>query len=528
MSIVGALLTSVSGLTAESQALSMISDNIANSNTTAYKAMEAIFSTLVTQSGDAGISTAGGVVAYPLQTVNQQGLLQAAPSATDLAISGGGFFVVGNSATGGAAYFTRDGSFSINADGDLVNGDGFYLEGQPLTPAEAAEVAAGDDNVLTASSLSSLQTINVNGLSGLAVPTSEVTLAAELPANATATSTPNVITVPIYDSQGNEHDLTLTLSVAPTQTFTIPAGDTINSGDSFSLTLNGVANPITVGPLTEANPTSTDLANAVNAALAAQGITGVTASAVDGSSIELTDSSGDNYLNAANTLADTTGTGWNTTVGAPAAPPANTWNVTASIDGGTVAFNGTNQVTFNSDGSFASGFSGLTIDWSSTGPAVPTSPQSLSFDLGTPGEVNGLTQTGDQFSATEVNQNGLEFGTFAGITIDQNGIVTANFDNGLEEPIYIIPIATFNNPNGLAAVSGNAYAATTQSGSYLLQAAGTGAAGLIAPSELESSNVDIAQEFSNLIITQQAYAANSKVLSTADQMIQTLLQATGG
>jgi flagellar hook protein FlgE len=159
---------------------------------------------------------------------------------------------------------------------------------------------------------------------------------------------------------------------------------------------------------------------------------------------------------------------------------------------------------------------------------VPTSPQALSFDLGTPGDSNGLTQTGNQFSATEVNQNGLEFGTFTGITIDQAGVVTANFDNGLKQPIFIIPIATFNNPNGLAAESGNAYSQTNQSGSYLLEQAGTGAAGQIAPSELESSNVDIASEFSNLIITQQAYAANSKVLSTADQMIQTLLQATQG
>jgi flagellar hook protein FlgE len=532
MSIFGALLTGVSGLTAESQALSMISDNIANSNTTAYKGTEASFSTLVTQSAQAGLNTAGGVVAYPSPTINQQGLLQAASSNTDLAISGGGFFVVSNSATGGnsAAFsFTRDGSFSVNANGDLVNGDGFFLQGQPLTAAEAAQVTAGNDNVLTSTSLDSLQTININGLSGSAVPTSTVTLAAELPSNATATSTPNTITVPIYDSQGGEHDLTLTLSVAPTQTFTIPAADTLAKGDSFSLTLdeNGTETAITVGPLTETNPTSTDLANAINTALTGQDISGVTASATNGTTIQLTDSSGDNYLNAANALQDTTG-GWATTVGAPATPAANTWNVTASIAGGTVAFNGTNQVSFNSNGTFASGFSGLTVNWNTTGPAVPTSPQALSFNLGTPGDSNGLTQTGNQFSATEVNQNGLEFGTFTGITIDQAGVVTANFDNGLKQPIFIIPIATFNNPNGLAAESGNAYSQTNQSGSYLLEQAGTGAAGQIAPSELESSNVDIASEFSNLIITQQAYAANSKVLSTADQMIQTLLQATQG
>ncbi len=630
MSIFGALLSGVSGLTAESQALSMISDNIANSNTTAYKATESSFSTLVTQSAQAGVNTAGGVVAYPTATINQQGLLQAASSNTDLAISGGGFFVVSNSATtsnSSAFSFTRDGSFSINANGDLVNGDGFFLQGQPLTSAEAAQVTAGNDNQLTATSLDTLQTININGLSGSAVPTSTVTLAAELPSNATTTSTPNTITVPVYDAQGTEHDMTLSFSVAPTENFTIP---TTNTGDAFSLTLNGVANPITFGPVSATPPTMSAIATALNTALAAQDITGVSASAVNGTSLQLTDSSGKNYLSGTTaTLTDTTaaavmtptvsqsftlpsgnslqnndgftltldvggtptavavgpltqtsptmadlatavntaltGAGYtNVTASAPNGdsleitdasgsnylgatasltdnnattpftlsagtigdPPPNTWNVGASIVGGAVTFNGSNQVSFTGGGDLASGFSGMTVNWSTTGPAIATTPQTLTFNLGTVGSNNGLTQTGKSFSATEVNQNGLQFGTFTGITIDQHGIVTANFDNGLKQPIYIVPIATFNNPNGLAALSGNAYSQTNVSGSFLLQQAGTGAAGQIAPSELESSNVDIAAEFSNLIITQQAYAANAKVITTANQMITDLLQST--
>ncbi len=539
MSIFGALLSGVSGLTAESQALSMISDNIANSNTTAYKATEASFSTLVTQSAQAGVNTAGGVVAYPTATVGQQGLLQAASSNTDLAISGGGFFVVSNSATASnsSSYsFTRDGSFSVDANGNLVNGDGFFLQGQKLTAAEAAQITAGNLNQLTATSLSSLQTININGLSGSAVPTTQVTLAAELPATDTATSTPHTITVPVYDAQGTEHDMTLTFSVAPTEALTMTAG-TLTQGDTFNLTLaNGTVIPVT---LSQANPTMTDLANDINSALAAQNITTLTASATNGTTIQLTDTSagqtgigtttgvgeGASLVLTGGTGGETFGTSGNGT-GTVTDTPANTWNVTASVVGGTVAFNGGNQVTFNGDGSFNTGFSGMTINWSTTGPAVPTSPQALTFNLGTQGEFNGLTQVGNEFSASEVNQNGLDFGTFTGISINQNGIVTANFDNGLKQPIYLIPIATFNNPDGLAAESGNSYLETNTSGSFLLQQAGTGAAGEIAPSELESSNVDIAQEFSNLIITQQAYAANSKVITTADQMITDLLQAT--
>src|SRR5262249_27766557 len=83
-------------------------------------------------------------------------------------------------------------------------------------------------------------------------------------------------------------------------------------------------------------------------------------------------------------------------------------------------------------------------------------------------------------------------------------VVTANFDNGLKQAIYLVPIATFPNPDGLAPQSGNVYLQTNESGSFLLRQAGTGAAGQIAPSSLESSTVDIAQEFSNLIVTQRA------------------------
>jgi len=126
---------------------------------------------------------------------------------------------------------------------------------------------------------------------------------------------------------------------------------------------------------------------------------------------------------------------------------------------------------------------------------------------------------------TAINQDGLRFGNFTGISIDQNGIVTANFDNGQSTPIYMIPLATFANANGLAPETGNTYLQTNVSGTFQLRQAGTGSAGLIAPSSLENSTVDIATEFSNLIITQRAYEANAKIITTSDQMLQTLVDA---
>ena len=142
MSIFGALEAAVSGLSANSNALGMISDNIANSNTVGYKDTSADFSTLVTASGSPSLYSPGGVQSSPLYNVAQQGVLQSESSPTDLAISGGGFFVVNSNQAGGSTgtiSYTRAGNFSVDANGNLVNAAGLYLQGQPLTAAQAAQ-----------------------------------------------------------------------------------------------------------------------------------------------------------------------------------------------------------------------------------------------------------------------------------------------------------------------------------------------------------------------------------------------------
>jgi flagellar hook-basal body protein len=139
MSILGALFTGVSGLSAESQAMGIISDNIANANTTAYKDTEAQFSTLVTQIPTNTLYQPGGVIVHPSTMIDQQGLLTATSSSTDLALSGGGFFVVNSTAADtGAFSFTRAGAFTIDANGNLKNSAGFFLQGQKLTAAQSA------------------------------------------------------------------------------------------------------------------------------------------------------------------------------------------------------------------------------------------------------------------------------------------------------------------------------------------------------------------------------------------------------
>jgi len=433
MSIFGALYSSVSGLLANGEALGMIADNISNSNTVGYKDTTAQFSTLVDQPPGAITYSPGGVLAKPFTAVDQQGLLQASSSPTDIALQGGGFFVVNSNAAGavanGAFSFTRAGSFTVDANGNLKNSAGLFLQGQKLTAAQAQAIQNGNFNQLTATSLTTLQTVNVSGLSGAATPTSTVTLAANLPAGDTATSPARTMTVPVFDSLGNEHDLTMSLTRTAT---------------------------------------------------------------------------------------------------------ANQWQVSGALSGAgastvTIA-PGNNLVQFNSDGTLnlaGSTFAtpnALSIAWD---PAITgaTSPQTLSFNLGGNAQANGLSQFGGPLSVTRIDQNGTRSGVFTGVTIDRNGIVTANFDNGQQTPIFILPIATFPNPDGLAAQSGNTYLQTGTSGNFLLEQSGTGAAGTVNPSSLEGSTVDIATEFSKMIVTQNAYSADAKVITTADQMLQALINA---
>ena len=148
----------------------------------------------------------------------------------------------------------------------------------------------------------------------------------------------------------------------------------------------------------------------------------------------------------------------------------------------------------------------------------------ITLDFGTVTEANGVTQFGDTFTPVFISQNGSRFGTFAGITVGTDGLVTALFDNGETRPIFKLPIATFTNVNELESRTGNAYNATEASGDYTLRVADNGSAGQTVQSSLESSTVDIGEEFTDMIVVQRAYSASAKIISTADQMLEELMR----
>ena len=120
--------------------------------------------------------------------------------------------------------------------------------------------------------------------------------------------------------------------------------------------------------------------------------------------------------------------------------------------------------------------------------------------------------------------NGALFGSLSSVNINEQGVVVANFDNGITKNLYKLPLATFTNANGLQAKTGNAFISTDDSGDFNLQEASVGGAGLVASSSLEASTVDLAEEFTNMIITQRAFSASARIITTADEMLEELIR----
>ena len=456
MSLYGAMMTGVAGLDAFSNALSVSAANIANVNTIGYKTATTNFSTLlasatsVSDPGTAGVMTSDG------QNVLQQGLLQTTTSATDLAISGNGFFVVGQTPSStGVQEYTRAGSFTTDSSGYLKNTAGLYLLGWQLT---ANGTVPSDRNDLTP--------INVNSLTGKAEASTTMTLAANLQSS-------TAIAVPTYDPTTSPPTYMANGSV--------PAAfqRTINVYDS-----QGGAQPIQLSFCkTGANTWAYEVTYA-------------------GSSSNL-----------------------NTSVPQAVPPAPGTPPTDNLLSSGTVTFNSdgslANVVPSGGTGVPATGTVSVALPWSlSSGLAA----QSININMGTVGGTAGITQYDNTSTLVSSTVDGALFGSLSGINIDTNGVVTAQFSNGLAQAVYKIPIATFSNPDGLSESSGNAYLTSIASGSPTITEADLGGAGTIESKNLEGSTVDLATEFTNLITTQRAYEASSKIITTASTMLDDLLQ----
>lgn len=210
----------------------------------------------------------------------------------------------------------------------------------------------------------------------------------------------------------------------------------------------------------------------------------------------------------------------------------NTWNAEifvsppSDITGPTVAGTGqlaSGQIVFNGDGTIdttatsAALLAPLTVNW-----AGGSDPGQITFNLGSDGESDGISEFAGESTVISTSANGAEFGSVIGVSVNEEGIVTALFNNGLAKDVFALPIQTFQNPDGLTRRQGNSYTISDASGEGSLKLAGKGGAGLVAPSTLEASTVDLAAEFTNLITVQRAFSASTKIITTADEMLSEL------
>ena len=443
MSLFGSLFSGVSGLNAQSRAMGMISDNIANVNTTAYKGAQAQFENLVTRSRGSSSYSPGGVRAHSFYTVANQGLIQGTSSPTDAAISGAGFFVVNAPPNGqGEQLYTRAGSFNPDFEGYLRTSSGYYLQGWALD---------ADENIVD---VNQLQNVNVRSINGLAAATTTVAVGANLDADAT-----------VY------------------------AG-AYAGGDLASYLASGGASGV--------QPTFSR-------------------------SLQVYDSLGRSHDVTLAFLRNGAANNWSVEVSAAAGDVDTGVHPNGLLATGTVTFAGDGALQSTSLTPVLSGAPNtpVGIQWAAASGA---SPSAISFDLGEIGGTDGLSQFASPTSVAFVNQNGAEVGELSSISIDDQGYVSASFTNGEDRRLYRLPVATFANPTALDPRSGNVYAQTDASGEFNLRTAGSGGAGVVAPSALEAANVDLAEEFTKMIVTQRAYSANAKVINTTDQMLDELIR----
>jgi flagellar hook protein FlgE len=476
MSLNSAMQSGVSGLVANSVALSTISNNIANVNTVGFKQSATDFESLVTNAGVDSTLNAGGVMATNQQLVDQQGQLTQTNSPLDLAISGQGFFVTTNQATNvtptDPRSFTRAGSFTVNSQGYLVNSAGLVLQGW---------LADSNGKIATnPSDLTSLQSINVSQVGGAVEPTTTIGINANV--NSAQTD-----------------------SAAATAAGAVPPGA-------------GAYNPAT----------NSMAMNAVNSA------TGVTP---DYSiQVPISDSQGGQHTVNLDLLKSTAPNQWYAEL--VANPPSDVVTGAGLANGqiatGVIAFTSTGQIDPTKTTLFSSANPAITFGASSAAapgagqvnwaPSLGIAAQTVTLNLsGGAGSTGGMTQLDSQSVTQSITTNGTSFGNLTNVEIDANGIVTAVFSNGVTRPIAQVAVATFPNPDGLTAISGDAFQVSQNSGTYTLEQPGIGGAGQIDPSTLESSTVDLSSQLTDLITSQSAYSASSKIITTANQMMQDLL-----
>jgi len=237
MSLSSALNSAILGLNAQSTSLGVISGNISNSETVGYKDGKTSFSSLVTTPGSTTQGYSNGVITYTGHNISSQGLIQSGDMASNLAVSGGGLFVVSDS--NGDIYYTRSGDFSPDKDGYLVNSSGYYLMGYGLNEDGTPE------NGTIPTSNGALSRVNLSDLTGAAEATTETSIVANLPADAEVGDEFSV-DVEVFDSLGTSHTVTYNFTKTASNEWELDYSDPVLTSDGTTVTGTSSGGPLTI------------------------------------------------------------------------------------------------------------------------------------------------------------------------------------------------------------------------------------------------------------------------------------------
>lgn len=425
------LFSGITGLRAHQQMMDVTGNNIANVNTTGYKTQNAVFEAVISQAVKSpgapieaapGIDNRGGVngaqigLGVALAGVNTnfgQGSAQLTGVATDFMIQGDGFFVANN---GIEALYTRAGSFTMDANGQLVTPDGYIIQGWMADEQGVVDInAVPDDIVLPVSQyLPPVATTTMTMKGNL--PSTGTFAAAGPPAVAATTVTGSIT---VYDSLGVPSAVTATVTKTAANTWTI------------------------------------DLPGA----------------------------------DAAATVVFDAVTGRIASVTTPAGAAINPYEGQAV------------NINYN--------------------PPSPPAPAGTAITYAV--DFTGLTQYASPSSFAITDQNGYAVGALTTFTTTSNGQLIGVYSNGKKQAIAQLAVAVFNNPDGLESIGDTMYRNTVNSGVPIVGGATLDGRGSIMGGTLEMSNVDLAAEFTNLIMAQRGFAANSRTLTASDEMLQELM-----
>lgn len=573
MSITRAMFSGLTGLNANSQTIGVAGNNIANVNTTSFKRSQAHFETQVSQTlknGSAPSSVLGGTnpaqagLGTRLAAITRDfsdGGLQPTGVATHAAVEGNGFFIVEQS---GSRRFTRDGTFQLDRDFNLVTSSGARVQGYGVdTDFTVVPGLLQDVNiplgVLTIAQATENVNIGGNLNTGGNVATQGSIIESEALFSDAGATTPAVAgdaLTSLFGADGsarfpagavlNLGTITRGGAELPSRSFEINAVNTTDSdgngttlGDfmAFIEDITGIDTTASNAPGVTVNAlgqviveSNTGVANqllidpgdiiANSGGVNSQPFTSPwnIAQEADGESARTSFIAYDSLGNPLNidmitVLEDknSTGTEWNFYIHSDDDSDLNKF-----MSRGSLSFDTNGQFTLAQGGSFV-------IDRTDTGSL---DPQNITLQFTDPnGTLGSLTALSglDTSQVNSLQQDGTPIGTLEDFSVSEDGTITGVFSNSLLRDLGQLPLAMFSNTAGLSEVGGNMYANASNSGSPQIVAGGTGGSGRVIGRALELSNVDLAQEFISLISAQTGFSANSRIISTSDQMIQELL-----